>query len=156
MKGWTQGEESETPGVCTPTVLPCASTVIPLYFAVLPLCFPVLPRTSTIFPLYFDCTLLYSSVLSVLPLYSPVLSCAPLYFHCTFLCSPVLPLYCRCTPLNFHCTSTVLSLYSHCTLGVRKFRPFPPWLDFNIIEKIDLIYIRKKFLNVKYNIYIYI
>jgi hypothetical protein len=36
--------------------------------------------------------------------------------------------------------------------GSTEVSSFLPWLDFNIIGKIDLIYIRKKFLNVKYNI----
>src|SRR5438874_2258281 len=82
----------------------------------------------------------------VLPLYFPVLSCT----------STVLLLYFPVPPLYFHC----ISLYFHCTpctplyFGSTGVSSFFPWLDFNIIRKIDLIYIRKKFLNVKYNILI--
>ncbi len=43
VKGWTQGRESDTPGVRTPTVVPCTSTVLPLYSPVLPLYSAVLP-----------------------------------------------------------------------------------------------------------------
>ncbi len=51
------------------------------------------------------------------------------------------------TPTVLSCTSTVLREYASLA--------FSPWLGFNIIEKIDLIHIRKKSLNVKYNIDIY-
>ncbi len=63
------------------------------------------------------------------------------------LFSPWLPLY-----------FPVLPLYSHCTSGVRcSHLFFLGWTLIlyrknDIIGKIDLIYIRKKFLNVKYNI----
>jgi len=63
----------------------------------------------------------------MLPLYSPVLSYT----------SPALLLY-------FPCTSPVLREYGNLAFSLL--------LDYNIIEKIDLISIRKKFLNVKYNI----
>jgi hypothetical protein len=53
-----------------------------------------------------------------------------------------------CTSTVLSCTSPVLSLY----FGSTVVSPFLPSLDFNIIGKIDSIYIRKKFLNIKYNI----
>jgi hypothetical protein len=90
VKGWTQGGESDTPGVRTPTVLSCTSTVLRLY--------------------------------------SPVLPCIPLYVYCTIL-------------RILHCTP----LYS----GSTGISPFPPWLDFNFIENMYLIYTRKKFLKKK-------
>jgi hypothetical protein len=55
------------------------------------------------------------------------------YSHCTSTVLLCAPLYFHYTPLHFHCTPIVLREY-----GVS---PFSPWLDFNIIEKIDLIYI---------------
>jgi hypothetical protein len=70
------------------------------------------------------------------PLYFTMLPCISTVLLCTFLCSSVLP-----------CTFTVFPLYS-VSMGVS---PFLPSLDFNIIEKIDLFSIRKKFLDVKYN-----
>ncbi len=59
VKGWTQGGESETLGLRTPTVLPCTSTVLPCTSTVLPctsLYSPVLHCTSTALPLYSHCT----------------------------------------------------------------------------------------------------
>src|SRR5438105_3690682 len=99
--------------------------VLQLYFHRASPCSPVLPM----------CFLVLRPYSFVLPLCFPVL-------HCTSLCSPVLPLYSAALP--------VLRLYSP-VLREYGSLAFFPWLDFNIIEKIDLIYIRKKFLNVKYN-----
>ncbi len=132
---------------CTTTVLPCTS----MYFS-----YP---------PLYFHSTFTVPSctypVLPVLLLSSPVLPCTSLYFHCALLYfsypPPYYPVLLLSSPVLL-CTLLYFSyppLYFHCTLlyfGGTGISPFLPGWTIIFYKKIDLIYIRKKFLNVKYNI----
>jgi hypothetical protein len=136
VKGWAQGRESDIPGVRTPTVGPCTSTVLSCTSTVLT-CTSTVPHcTSTVLHCPFTvlpCAPLYSHCTSTVP------HCTSTVLHCPFTvlpCTPSTPTVLRCASTVLPCTSTILREYGSLA--------FFPWLDLNIIEKIDLIYISKK------------